>query len=153
MESTILCDKKPCRLLKSNRHFGGTYRLHLQSRVRGARYQRQSSGKSRRYDPLKRRLIFNRLHSIMSQKTTASKLFVSECTAPPCSDYKITSRTTVSSMYRIARSFTTHTHTHTHIYIYIYIYIKLNSMVWVHERTIPTERPPLVGEVIANLCG
>jgi hypothetical protein len=30
---------------------------------------------------------------------------------------------------------------------------KLNSMVWVRERTIPTERPPLVGEVIANLCG
>jgi hypothetical protein len=31
--------------------------------------------------------------------------------------------------------------------------LKLNSMVWVRERTIPTERPPLVGEVIANLCG
>jgi hypothetical protein len=31
--------------------------------------------------------------------------------------------------------------------------IKLNSMVWIRERTIPTERPPLVGEVIANLCG
>jgi hypothetical protein len=30
---------------------------------------------------------------------------------------------------------------------------KLNSMVWVRERTISTERPPLVGEVIANLCG
>jgi hypothetical protein len=30
---------------------------------------------------------------------------------------------------------------------------KLNSMVWVRERTIPTERPPLLGEVIANLCG
>jgi hypothetical protein len=30
---------------------------------------------------------------------------------------------------------------------------KLNSMVWVRERTIPTELPPLVGEVIANLCG
>jgi hypothetical protein len=29
---------------------------------------------------------------------------------------------------------------------------KLNSMVRVRERTIPTERPPLVGEVIANLC-
>jgi hypothetical protein len=28
--------------------------------------------------------------------------------------------------------------------------IKKNSMVWVHERTIPIERPPLVGEVIAN---
>jgi hypothetical protein len=30
---------------------------------------------------------------------------------------------------------------------------KTNSMVSVRERTIPTERPPLVGEVIANLCG
>jgi hypothetical protein len=30
---------------------------------------------------------------------------------------------------------------------------KTNSMVWVRERTIPTERPPLVGEVLANLCG
>jgi hypothetical protein len=28
-----------------------------------------------------------------------------------------------------------------------------NSMVWVCERTIPTERPPLVSEVIANFCG
>jgi hypothetical protein len=26
------------------------------------------------------------------------------------------------------------------------------SMVWVRERTIPTERPPLVGEAIANFC-
>jgi hypothetical protein len=26
-------------------------------------------------------------------------------------------------------------------------------MVWVRERTIPTERPPLLGEVIANFCG
>jgi hypothetical protein len=26
-------------------------------------------------------------------------------------------------------------------------------MVWVRERTIPTERPPLVGEVITNFCG
>jgi hypothetical protein len=30
---------------------------------------------------------------------------------------------------------------------------KKKSMVWVRERTIPTERPPLVGEVIANFCG
>jgi hypothetical protein len=30
---------------------------------------------------------------------------------------------------------------------------KTNFMVWVRERTIPTERPPLVGEVIANFCG
>jgi hypothetical protein len=30
---------------------------------------------------------------------------------------------------------------------------KKNSMVWVRERTIPTDRPPLVGDVIANFCG
>jgi hypothetical protein len=29
---------------------------------------------------------------------------------------------------------------------------KLNSVAWVRERTIPTERPPLVGEVSANFC-
>jgi hypothetical protein len=26
-------------------------------------------------------------------------------------------------------------------------------MIWVSERTIPTERPPLIGEAIANFCG
>jgi hypothetical protein len=31
-------------------------------------------------------------------------------------------------------------------------YIK-NSVAWVRERIIPTERPPLVGEVSANFCG
>jgi hypothetical protein len=31
--------------------------------------------------------------------------------------------------------------------------VKENYMVWVRERTIPTERPPLVGEVIANFYG
>jgi hypothetical protein len=30
---------------------------------------------------------------------------------------------------------------------------KQNSMVRVCEQTIPTERPPLVGDGIANLCG
>ena len=33
-----------------------------------------------------------------------------------------------------------------------YIY-KLNSVALVRERTIPTERPPPVGEVSANFCG
>jgi hypothetical protein len=32
------------------------------------------------------------------------------------------------------------------------IYLKKNSMVLVRERTMPTERPPLVGEVSANFC-
>jgi hypothetical protein len=31
--------------------------------------------------------------------------------------------------------------------------LMFNSMVRVRERTIPTERPPLIGEVIANFCG
>jgi hypothetical protein len=30
------------------------------------------------------------------------------------------------------------------------LYLRKNSMAWVLERTIPTERPPLVGEVSAN---
>jgi hypothetical protein len=30
---------------------------------------------------------------------------------------------------------------------------KKNSMAWVRELTIPTERPPLVGEVSANFSG
>jgi hypothetical protein len=32
------------------------------------------------------------------------------------------------------------------------VYKQTNSMVRVRERTIPTERPPLVGEVVANFC-
>jgi len=35
-----------------------------------------------------------------------------------------------------------------------YTYVgKKNSVALVRERTIPTERPPLVGEVSANFCG
>jgi hypothetical protein len=30
---------------------------------------------------------------------------------------------------------------------------KKNSVAWIRERTIPTERPPLVGEASANFCG
>jgi hypothetical protein len=29
---------------------------------------------------------------------------------------------------------------------------EMNSVAWVRERTVPTEPPPLVGEVSANLC-
>jgi hypothetical protein len=29
----------------------------------------------------------------------------------------------------------------------------VNSVAWIRERTIPTERRPLVGEVSANFCG
>jgi hypothetical protein len=34
----------------------------------------------------------------------------------------------------------------------VYIYIIHNSMALIRERTIPTERSPLVGEVNANFC-
>jgi hypothetical protein len=36
---------------------------------------------------------------------------------------------------------------------YVYKTKKTNSAALVRERTIPTERPPLVGEVSANFCG
>jgi hypothetical protein len=36
---------------------------------------------------------------------------------------------------------------------YLDVYIKLNSVVLVREPTMPTELPPLLGEVIANFCG
>jgi hypothetical protein len=31
--------------------------------------------------------------------------------------------------------------------------LKLNSVAWVRERTIPTERPPLAGEVSGKIYG
>ena len=37
--------------------------------------------------------------------------------------------------------------------IIIIIITKLNSVALVRTRTIPTERPPPVGEVSANFCG
>jgi len=33
------------------------------------------------------------------------------------------------------------------------LYKQTNSVALVHTRTIPTERPPPVGEVSANFCG
>jgi hypothetical protein len=37
---SIFWDITPCSLVKVNRRFGGTYRLHLQGRISRARYQR-----------------------------------------------------------------------------------------------------------------
>jgi hypothetical protein len=37
--------------------------------------------------------------------------------------------------------------------ITVYNYYKLNSAALVSKRNIPTELPPLVGEIIANFCG
>jgi hypothetical protein len=59
-------------LLKVNRRFGGTCHLHLQGRrISQARNQRESSCLPR--VPPKRRLTFNGLHSVISQKI---KLFI-----------------------------------------------------------------------------
>jgi len=44
-------------------------------------------------------------------------------------------------------------HTNWCTYIKLHIKLKLNSVALVRERTIPTERPPPVGEVSANFCG
>jgi hypothetical protein len=37
--------------------------------------------------------------------------------------------------------------------IYLLTYLVTHSMALVRKRTIPTDRPPLVGEVSANFCG
>jgi hypothetical protein len=72
----------PCSLLKFNRRFGETYHLHLQGRrISRARNQRESRWQAghlarlilppwrwRRYVLPKRRLIFNRLQGVISQK-------------------------------------------------------------------------------------
>jgi hypothetical protein len=41
MNITIFWDIMPCSPLKDNRHFGGTYRLHIQDRISRVRYQRE----------------------------------------------------------------------------------------------------------------
>jgi hypothetical protein len=44
----ILWDIKPCSLLKVNRRFGGTYRLHIQGQIiSGTRYQSESKRQTR----------------------------------------------------------------------------------------------------------
>jgi len=47
-------------------------------------------------------------------------------------------------------SFHTKSHSNT---VILFHFNKLNSVALVRERTIPTERPPPVGEVSANFCG
>jgi hypothetical protein len=43
------------------------------------------------------------------------------------------------------------------VFSYMYLYYVLKklktSVEWVRERTLPTERPPLVGDVSANFWG
>jgi hypothetical protein len=65
LKSTIFWDITPCRPLKVNRHFGGTY-SHLLSRWYLARLI--WPWRWRRYAPPKRRLTVNGLHGIKSQK-------------------------------------------------------------------------------------
>jgi hypothetical protein len=72
--SFIFWDIKPCSPLKLNRRFGGTCRLHLQGwRVSQGKNQNEPGSKlaciSYCLPPLKRRLTFNGLRRITSQKT------------------------------------------------------------------------------------
>jgi hypothetical protein len=89
--NSIFWDTTPCSPLKVNRRFGGTCRLHLQSRkISRARHQRGSRRQNRRcllpayllvladfflrpwkwrrYATPKRRLQLSRLHGVISQK-------------------------------------------------------------------------------------
>jgi hypothetical protein len=50
MKSIIFWDMMPCSPLSCNRHFGGTYRLHLQGRrIISARTSRQAGSNSTDY--------------------------------------------------------------------------------------------------------
>jgi hypothetical protein len=67
IKSTIFWDITPCSPFKVNQRLGGTYRLHLQGRRRSrARNQRESRWQA------ERRLTFNRLHGVISQKIVLS---------------------------------------------------------------------------------
>jgi hypothetical protein len=79
-KSFIFWDIKPCSPLKLNRRFGGTCRLHLQGwRVSRGRNQHEPGSKiaciSYCLPPPKRRLTFNGLRRIISQKT---ELFITK---------------------------------------------------------------------------
>jgi hypothetical protein len=51
MKSSIFWDITPCTLLKVNRRFGGTYRLHLQSRrINQAKRNAKAGGKQNQID-------------------------------------------------------------------------------------------------------
>jgi hypothetical protein len=72
LRSSVFWDITQCSRLKVNRRFGGTCRLHLQGwRISRARNQRESRWEAelwRRFVPPKRRVIFNGLHGVISQK-------------------------------------------------------------------------------------
>jgi hypothetical protein len=72
MKSSVFWDTTSCRPLKVSRNFGGTYRLHLQSRrVCLVRNQHEADSNALL-------LNFIRTHSVMSQKTELKReiLFV-----------------------------------------------------------------------------
>jgi hypothetical protein len=101
-EEYYLLGKTPCSPLKVNRRFGGIYRLHFHclkiSRARNQREIRWQTELSRwflarhifrpwrwrRYVPPKRRLTFNGLHSIMSQKMVLFITTVVSISNPTC---------------------------------------------------------------------
>jgi hypothetical protein len=69
MKHPTFWDITSCSPLKANRHCGGTYHLHAQrGRISQARNQHEAIESKRHVTP-KRRIVFNRLHSIIFQKT------------------------------------------------------------------------------------
>jgi hypothetical protein len=78
LKRIIFWDVTPCSLLRCNRRFGGTYRLHLQGRRHLLAEIFSSTLKMEAICSPKRRLHLNRLHGVTSQKmilfiTTAVK--------------------------------------------------------------------------------
>jgi hypothetical protein len=70
------------------------------------------------------------------------------CNGPVCRDIPGQHLSLLASQFWLSADMPQHIYTHTHK-----LKKKLNSVALVRKRTIPTERPLLVGEVSANFCG
>jgi hypothetical protein len=90
MNNSIFWDMTLCSPLKVNRRFGGAFRLNLQClRISQARNQREAGSKHslallrpwrwERHVPLKRRLFFNGLHGVISQRQNSSIVYSTGC--------------------------------------------------------------------------
>jgi hypothetical protein len=81
MKSTIFWDITPCSLLKVNRRFGGTYRIHLKGRISRGRYHRESGWQAKTlvscsaYSALK-------VEAIYSSETLDEFQWLTECYIP-----------------------------------------------------------------------
>jgi hypothetical protein len=114
MQNSVFWDKTSCSPLKVNRRFGGTYRLHLQSRIISrARYRRKSRWQAEicfragflfglffDTEDGGGRLTFNGLHGVISQKI---ELFITTSvgTSKPVASFPLNQSYLINNNYRV----------------------------------------------------